>query len=228
MPSASAAAIRWASPIARCSVISATRSAIIIGTGWSRDTPHLEEFRRIFGDERRDYDAALQHYYAQGAPADWSEHFISAYASSHPWEDFAETWAHYFHMVDTLETAHVAGLAVNPKLQQSPGAVFDFHPLDTDMDRLVETWLALTFAVNSLNRSMGLHDLYPFVLGPLAVAKLTFVQQLIRTISPRNTPQSERPGAARQTQHAPPLASRDDMTAHDAAVCPCPFGSHRN
>jgi hypothetical protein len=155
---------------------------------WDRlidNTPHLDEFRRVFGDERQDYAAALQNYYANGAPADWSDHFISAYASSHPWEDFAETWAHYFHMVDTLETAHVAGLAVSPKLPQSPGAVFDFHPRDTDMSRLVEAWLALTFAVNSLNRSMGLHDLYPFVLGPLAVAKLTFVQQLIQTTSLR-------------------------------------------
>jgi hypothetical protein len=149
---------------------------------WNRliaDTPHLDEFRRIFGDERQDYAAALESYYANGAPANWSKHFISAYASSHPWEDFAETWAHYFHMVDTLETAHSVGLAVSPKLPQSPGAVFDFHPRDMDMDRLVEAWLALIFAVNSLNRSMGLHDLYPFVLGPAAVAKLTFVQQRI-------------------------------------------------
>ena len=131
---------------------------------WGRlilSTPHLDEFRRVFGDERQDYAAALQNYYASGAPADWSERFISAYASSHPWEDFAETWAHYFHMIDTLETAHVAGLAVSPKLPESPGAVFDFHPRDTDIDRLIEAWLALTFAVNSINRSMGLHDLYP-------------------------------------------------------------------
>jgi hypothetical protein len=149
---------------------------------WGRliaNTPHLEEFRDMFGDERQDYAAALQNYYGNGAPADWSEHFISAYASSHPWEDFAETWAHYFHMVDTLETAHVAGVAVSPKLPRTPGAVFDFHPRDTDMKRLIEAWLALTFAVNSLNRSMGLRDLYPFVLGPLAVAKLTFVQERI-------------------------------------------------
>jgi hypothetical protein len=155
---------------------------------WDRlvaDTPYLDEFRRIFGDERQDYAAALQDYYANGAPADWSERFISAYASSHPWEDFAETWAHYFHMIDTLETAHAAGLAISPMLPQSPSAIFDFHPLDTDISRLVEAWLALTFAVNSLNRSMGLHDLYPFVLGPLAVAKLTFVQQRIRAMSPR-------------------------------------------
>ncbi len=157
---------------------------------WDRliaDTPHLDEFRRVFGDERRDYDLALQDYYANGAPSDWSEHFISAYASAHPWEDFAETWAHYFHMIDTLETAHFAGLAVSPKLPQSPGAVFDFHPRDTDMEHLVEAWLALTFAVNSINRSMGLHDLYPFVLGPQAVAKLKFIQQLTRTMSPRSS-----------------------------------------
>jgi hypothetical protein len=155
---------------------------------WDRliaDTPHLDEFRRVFGDERRDYAAALQNYYAQGAPADWSEHFISAYASAHPWEDFAETWAHYFHMIDTLETAHFAGLEISPKLPQSPGAIFDFHPRDTSMSRLVEAWLALSFAVTSINRSMGLHDLYPFVLGPLAVAKLTFVQQRILEVSPR-------------------------------------------
>jgi len=168
---------------------------------WDRliaDTPHLEEFRRIFGDERRDYTAALQDYYAQGARADWSEHFISAYASSHPWEDFAETWAHYFHMIDTLETARVAGLAVRPKPPQSPGAVFDFHPRDTDVEYLVEAWRALAFAVNSLNRSMGLRDLYPFVLGPAAVAKLTFVQRRIREISPRKIdPRGHEPGARR-------------------------------
>jgi len=154
---------------------------------WDRlilDTPHLEKFRNLFGGERQDYASALQNYYASGAPADWSERFVSAYASSHPFEDFAETWAHYFHMIDTLETAQVVGVAINPTLPQSPGAVFDFHPRDTDMSRLVEAWHALTFAVNSLNRSMGLHDLYPFVLGPAAVAKLAFVHELIAATSP--------------------------------------------
>src|SRR5208282_2503197 len=97
--------------------------------------------------------------------------------------DLAEGGGHYFHMIDTLETAYVAGLEVSPKLPQSPGAVFDFHPLNTGMDRLVQAWLALTFAVNSINRSMGLRDLYPFVLGPLAVEKLTFVQQRILAVS---------------------------------------------
>jgi hypothetical protein len=154
---------------------------------WDRlilNAPHLEEFRHVFGDERKDYASALQDYYANGAPADWSERFISAYAGSHPWEDFAETWAHYFHMIDTLETARVVGLTISPKLPQSPGAVFDFHPRDTTVNRLVEAWVALTFAVNSLNRSMGLHDLYPFVLGPAAVAKLAFVHKLIGAMWP--------------------------------------------
>jgi hypothetical protein len=164
---------------------------------WDRliaGTADLEEFRHIFGDERRDYDQAVRDYHARGAPPDWSDRFISAYASVHPWEDFAETWAHYFHMIDTLETAHVAGLAISPKLPQSPGAVFDFHPRSSDMNRLVEAWLALTFAVNSINRSMGLRDLYPFVLSPLAVAKLTFVQQRIAALSkpePQDGPRPE-------------------------------------
>ena len=172
---------------------------------WNRliaNSQHLEEFRRIFGDERQDYTAALDGYYASGAPADWSERFISAYASSHPWEDFAETWAHYFHMIDTLETAHVVGLAVNPKLPESPGAVFDFHPRDTDMNRLVEAWIALTFAVNSLNRSIGLHDLYPFVLGPVAMAKLAFVHRLVAATSPAEPKPAARP-APRLAQRLP-------------------------
>jgi hypothetical protein len=179
---------------------------------WDRliaGTPHLEEFRRIFGDERRDYDQALHDYYAHGAPADWSEHFISAYASAHPWEDFAETWAHYFHMIDTLETAHVAGLAVNPKLPQSPGAVFDVHPRNSSMNSLVEAWLALTFAVNSINRSMGLRDLYPFVLGPLAVAKLTFVQQRIVAVS---KPEIQGGRGAGLNQGAPRRLLRSETT----------------
>jgi hypothetical protein len=137
---------------------------------------------KLQGDSIAGKPAALHSLHdqnASGAPADWSERFISAYASSHPWEDFAETWAHYFHMIDTLETARFSGLSVMPQTPQTPGAVFNFHPLEVDISRLVQSWIALTFAVNSLNRSMGLPDLYPFVLGAGAVAKLRFVQQLI-------------------------------------------------
>jgi hypothetical protein len=152
---------------------------------WSRlvaESDRLQEFRDVFGDERRDYGAALQQHYANGPPTDWPTHFVTAYASAHPWEDFAETWAHYFHMVDTLETAGAFGLSVRPRV--SKGSAFavkiDFDSHLAEMHRIVEAWLPLTFAVNSINRSMGLPDLYPFVLAPTVIAKLTFVHDRIR------------------------------------------------
>lgn len=159
---------------------------------WDRliaKTPSLDEFRQLFGDERQDYNAALQRYYSSGAPADWPEHFVSAYATAHPWEDFAETWAHYFHMVDTLETAGAFGLVVAPKLSKSFSTKIDFDPHTADMDRLIAAWIPVTFAANSINRSMGMHDLYPFVLSAPVIGKLAFVQSCIynhagRTASP--------------------------------------------
>ena len=146
-----------------------------------RDTPSIEDFRNIFGDERQDYSAALQYHYSNGPPQDWPQRFVTAYASSHPWEDFAETWAHYFHMVDTLETANVFGMRVRPKLTKSAelAMVVDFDPHAADMDRIIDAWLPLTFAVNSINRSMGLSDLYPFVLEPPVIVKLAFVHERI-------------------------------------------------
>jgi hypothetical protein len=142
----------------------------------------LNEFRQIFGDERADYGEALQRYYASGAPTDWSQQFVSAYATAHPWEDFAETWAHYFHMVDTLETAGSFGLAVVPKASKGLKARIDFDAHRAEMTRLVQAWIPLTFAANSMNRSMGLPDLYPFVLSPPAIAKLTFVHACIHAV----------------------------------------------
>ena len=151
-------------------------------SGLIATSDRLGEFRDLFGDERRDYAAALQEHYANGPPPDWPSHFVSAYASAHPWEDFAETWAHYFHMVDTLETAGAFGLSLRPKLRKGAdiAAKFDFDPYRAEMERIIEAWLPLTFAVNSINRSMGLSDLYPFVLAPTVIAKLTFVHDRIR------------------------------------------------
>ena len=151
---------------------------------WDRlvaNTPSIEEFRQMFGDERQDYGAALQAYYANGPTPNWPENFVSAYASSHPWEDFAETWAHYFHMVDTLETAGAFGLRLRPKVAKSAdlSTVIDFDPHVAEIDRIIDAWLPLTFAVNSINRSMGLPDLYPFVTAPAMIWKLTFVHERI-------------------------------------------------
>jgi hypothetical protein len=147
----------------------------------------LDEFRQIFGDERTDYGQALQRYYASGAPADWAQHFVSAYATAHPWEDFAETWAHYFHMVDTLETAGSFGLAVAPKPSKGLRARIDFDPHSASGERLIDAWIPLTFAANSLNRSMGLRDLYPFVLRPPAIKKLIFIHACIHAQASRQT-----------------------------------------
>jgi hypothetical protein len=148
----------------------------------------LQEFRNTFGDERKNYVTALQQHYAEGAPQDWPEHFVTGYASVHPWEDFAETWAHYFHMVDTLETAGAFRLSLGPKVAKGVelSAKIDFDPHHAPLDRIIEAWLPLTFAVNSINRSMGLSDLYPFVLAPPVIVKLAFVHRLIETrTSPR-------------------------------------------
>ena len=158
-----------------------------------RDGGRLDACREVFGDERSDYNAALAAHYANGAPADWQANYISAYATSHPWEDFAETWAHYLHIVDTLDTAAAFGLRVRPPSGPARAlrAEVDFNPYAADdAATLVDAWLPLTFAVNSLNRSMGQPDLYPFVLPPSVIGKLQFIHELItnRNAAPVQAP----------------------------------------
>ncbi len=161
---------------------------------WDRlvkNQPSQDAYRIIFGDERQDYDAALKRHYKNGPPGDWLTHFITPYATSHPWEDWAETWAHYFHLVDTLETASAFGLRIKPRLTRSHDELFadiDFDPYKGDMDRLIHDWLPLTFAVNSINRSMGLTDLYPFVLAPAVIVKLSFIHERIHEGRPDRPP----------------------------------------
>jgi hypothetical protein len=147
-----------------------------------RDGGRLDDFRALFGDERADYEEALKTHYARTEDGDWRQDFVSLYASSHPWEDFAETWAHYLHIIDTLEMAGAFGVAVNPALARDPGlhVQVDFDPYQAeDMQTLVDTWLPLTYAVNSLNRSMGQPDLYPFILPPAVITKLAFIHGLV-------------------------------------------------
>jgi hypothetical protein len=156
---------------------------------WERLISHtsfLDEYRRLFGDERTNYQQALENYYQSGPPADWQDNWISAYASSHPWEDWAETWAHYLHMVDTLETAQDFGFSIHgqdvsalrPDIQATQGymakAVFDI---------LLEDWGRLAVALNALNRSMGLADAYPFVISNNVLTKLHFIHKVITASS---------------------------------------------
>jgi hypothetical protein len=147
-----------------------------------RDGGDLEGFRAIFGDETRDYAEALQMHYQNGPPPDWALNFISAYAASHPWEDFAESWAHYLHIIDTLETASAFGLRIHPGegKHRLLRAEIDFQPhKDVDFEQIISSWLPLTVAVNSLNRSMGMNDLYPFTLAPAVIEKLGYIHRLV-------------------------------------------------
>ena len=146
-----------------------------------RDTGKLDACRAVFGDDRQDYGQALQRHYRQGPPADWMNNFISTYATSHPWEDFAETWAHYLHIVDALETAASYGINVRASFADAAASKIDFNPYAApSAARLVEAWAPLTVAINGVNRSMGQHDLYPFVLNASVLKKLEFVHELIR------------------------------------------------
>ncbi|WP_186082763.1 zinc-binding metallopeptidase family protein [Burkholderia gladioli] len=146
---------------------------LIVGSDWQ------EAFRERFGDERADYQAALDAHYQNGAPAGWEDSYISEYASMHPWEDWAETWAHYLHMVDTLDTANACGLVLDPDDDSLPHLDDQTSVDEASFGNLMRRWFALTYALNSLNRSMGVADAYPFALSPAVVAKLRFVHRVI-------------------------------------------------
>jgi hypothetical protein len=147
-----------------------------------RDGGLIESCRDAFGDDRQDYAAALQRHYAAGAPSDWQNSFVSAYAAMHPWEDFAETFAHYLHIIDTLETANAFGLRIGNEIFDTgaSSAKYDFEPYQAQgITTLIDAWLPLTFAVNSINRSMGQPDLYPFVLSRAVIEKLGYIDALV-------------------------------------------------
>lgn len=151
----------------------------------------LRAYRRLFGDEREDYAEALERHY-QSPKANWQNDYISVYASSHPWEDWAETWAHYLHIIDTLETATEFGINIQPRKAEFEHLAVksDVNPYqDVHFDDILAQYLPLTFAVNSLNRCMGQPDLYPFIIVPTVRKKLNFIHQLIhkrkQVIKPR-------------------------------------------
>jgi hypothetical protein len=148
-----------------------------------RDGGQLEACRAIFGDDSRDYAGALQQHYAEGPPSNWQESYVSAYATTHPWEDFAETWAHYLHIVDTLEMAANFGMQIAPGADKIGGlcAKADCDPYTIeDFDVIVGSWFPFVIAMNSVSRTMGLRDIYPFVLSRTVIGKLNFVHTLVQ------------------------------------------------
>ena len=150
-----------------------------------KDSALLENYRALFGDERLDYSEALKIHYANGAPANWSENYISSYATSHSWEDWAETWAHYLHLMDTLETAFSFRINIQPETElavKGTEANIKYDPYEiADFEKIFKSWLPLTFAVNSLSRSMGYADFYPFIIPEPVVKKLQFIHDLCKT-----------------------------------------------
>jgi len=146
------------------------------------DTPErIDAFRRAFGDERADYGDALRHHYDVGPPSDWSDRHVSAYASAHPWEDWAETFAHYLHIADSLQTAASFGLIVAGPGPSLDASLISAPAADLDsFESMIGDWLPLTYALNAVNRSMGKDDLYPFVLPQAVIAKLGFVHLSVR------------------------------------------------
>lgn len=140
-----------------------------------RENPRIESVRALFGDDRIDYTEALSAYYKNGVKGDWAENHVSPYASCHPWEDWAETWAHYLHIIDTLETASTYDLIVTSN--GDPCKILE--PIGADFDQIRRHWHALRFVLNSLNRSMGFSDPYPFVTSEKVYQKLQFVHEWI-------------------------------------------------
>ena len=154
---------------------------------WNRlvlNGPWLEPFRALYGDERADYAAALKANYENGPPADWADRYISSYASTHPWEDWAETWAHYLHMIDSLGTAF--GFGLDAEDLEAVIEPFErdalYAPDDAGADgflSLLNSWIEMTMVLNELARSMGQPDFYPFVMPKPTVAKLQFVHLVV-------------------------------------------------
>jgi hypothetical protein len=142
-----------------------------------------ERCRGLFGDEREDYERALERYYENGAPAGWEQRYVSAYATMHPWEDWAESFAHYLHLRDTLQTAAAYGVRVEgPAIETTDRAPLDADPsgATADIQRMLRSWIPMTYALNAVNRSMGEPDLYPFILTPEIEAKLAFIDEVVR------------------------------------------------
>jgi hypothetical protein len=145
----------------------------------------IDGFRQLFGDERASYADALEHHYQNGTPDNWQQGFVSAYATMHPWEDWAETWAHYLHMMDAVDTALGFGMSA-----QEMDLDYQPFPLETLYDpqhpggpaflAFVNAWIELAGMLNELSRSMGQPDFYPFVLSPSVITKLHFIHLVIQ------------------------------------------------
>jgi hypothetical protein len=146
----------------------------------------LPGVRELFGDDRADYGESMQRYYAQGPPPDWPQHYISAYASMHPWEDWAETWAHYMHITDALETARATSLVRTGTRRHAIPHAADLslpesfaRPKGHDFREIITAWMHLAPALNEMSLSLGHGDLYPFTPAPQVLKKLYCIHWMV-------------------------------------------------
>ena len=153
---------------------------------WDRlvwNTRWLEPFRQLFGDERASYGDACKRHYQQGPPDDWANAYVSSYATMHPWEDWAETWAHYLHVVDSLGTAVGLGIATSLQCDIEPFSRDALYapddPQAEELLSLLNGWIEIVMVLNEMARSMGEPDFYPFVMSRPVVAKLHFIHMVV-------------------------------------------------
>jgi hypothetical protein len=144
-------------------------------------------FRALFGDERADYAAALNRHYRLGSPANWQDSYLSHYATTHPWEDFAETFAHYLHIRDTVQTAASFGMRIDgppsvlsPESRAQLASAPQIESRNLTFGQILQQWRPVYLALNHLNRAMGQNDFYPFAMPPPVIAKLGYVHDLVR------------------------------------------------
>jgi hypothetical protein len=155
-------------------------------TGW------IDECRELFGDERASYSEAIDRHYREGAPEGWDASYISEYATMHPWEDFAECFAHYLHITDSLTTAAAGGLVL--QADRLDGLIdADVAPRrsyqDASTSEMLGDWQWLSLLLNRINHAMGRSDLYPFTITEPVRTKLDFVHRVVRDVAGRNSGQ---------------------------------------
>lgn len=185
---------------------------------WDRlvkDTDWHAPYRALFGDESVDYGQSLQRHYQEGPPPDWPLQYVTSYATTHPWEDWAETWAHYLHMADTVDTAVSFGIDANMvEIESDPFTREDLwqpeHPQADQFLAFLNSWVTLTHVLNELSRSMGQPDYYPFILPRPAVAKLQFIHEVVRSAS---APAAAKPADAAAPAPATEPSEQDSATA---------------
>jgi hypothetical protein len=148
----------------------------------------IADFRSLFGDERNDYSSALDEHYRRtrtGADEADSSRFVTAYAAAHPLEDWAETFAHYLHTLDGLQTADSHGLYAAGR-RDGTLAVRTRRAGDAQsFSSILERWLPVAETINAIADGLGSTRPYPFTLGPVVVTKLEFVHARVMAHSDR-------------------------------------------